>query len=176
MDNQLLHNCLTAIFPNPQNQNTDVVYFLETNFEENHNCEINEIKVRKHSNGWISVYAAWQEKGKETKDFHKFKYPKLASKNFGYEDTSCTFEFPETKDPSGEATLTIGLQLKNPEEENGRIGYDPVFHENNKYGVTVWFAPKNWEDWNNCTLLEEFNVDQTAEENTLEDTPHDTQS
>lgn len=99
-----------------------------------------------HPNGFISVRFSWDSTG-------EMKYAGTGYKSYAHNDCSIELDFKEVKyrykDLNGvesdfDSTFRIEIGLQK-EDSNEQIKYQPLFIENLKYEVQVWFAPCNWE-------------------------------
>lgn len=99
-----------------------------------------------HSNGFISVRFSWDSTG-------EMKYAGTGCKNYAHNDCSIELTFNQVKyrykdlegvesDFDSSFHIEIGLQKEDSDES---IKYEPLFIQNLKYEVQVWFAPKGWE-------------------------------
>lgn len=102
------------------------------------------------ANGMIEVCLDWTS----TKDQTKFKYPSLS--HYGYNSNSVDYaiEFNNVtyKDEELDFTSTFNISI-------GLVcdkAFEPLFHQNTKYGCLVYFAPEGWnlEDENNKVAIE----------------------
>tara|TARA_R110000868_G_scaffold326602_1_gene587615 strand:- start:20 stop:460 length:441 start_codon:yes stop_codon:yes gene_type:complete len=97
--------------------------------------------------GWIRAHIRWNCKVTDT------KYAVLGDRSSSYNQQSANITFPNVKyrfrgtNRDGtkysftcKSTIEVGLFTK----DNSKLGYSPKFLENLKWGVNVYFAPKNW--------------------------------
>ena len=112
---------------------------------ENLGFKFTSLHLDKTKEGWLRLYCHWQSGEKmEGRD----KYPTLEMTTSESYACSQSFSFPiEFEDKEFDwklkTEIILGIELEN---QNEFIDYTPKFHENLKYGVLVWFAPKNWND------------------------------
>lgn len=104
------------------------------------------LHLDKTKDGWLRLYCTWNSD--QEKMLCRDKYPTLECTSFEHSACSKNFSFPievEDKeyDYKGKVEITLGIYQ---EDENKSIDYSPKFHENLKYGVLVWFAPKTWNN------------------------------
>lgn len=104
------------------------------------------LSAHHHPNGFISVRFSWNSTG-------EMKYAGTGCKSYAHNDCSIELDFKGVKyryknlegvesDFDSTFRIEIGLQKEDSDE---RIKYQPLFIENLKYEVQVWFAPRNWE-------------------------------
>lgn len=135
------------------------------NFEKHFNFKFLKPQAKIHSNGFISVVLDWTNL--DNKKFHDFKYVDLAHYSSGgivvekrkkyYNIRTASFEFVELKELDWQGLkmspwFEISLVVEN-EQESFDKQFDYLFFHNTKYGVICWFAPKDWEDWDNTKDL-----------------------
>ena len=136
-------------------------------FEKHFKIKFKEPQIKIHSNGFFSVTLDWTST-KDTVNFWRFKYPQLAHITFGgaaryknktYLIHSAAFEFPDLSDDdlavlkmTSWFDICIGHET---DEEYSSRKLEYVFFEKTKYGLICWFAPNNWEDWNNAKDFEQ---------------------
>jgi hypothetical protein len=139
-------------------------------FEKHFKIKFEEPKVKVHTNGFISVVIDWNA-GPNVENFWRFKYPELTHIGFGgdaiykrkkYLIKTASFSFPELeKDYEGQESEVDFKVLKmtpwfdicighETEEEFYKNDFKYLFYEQTKYGLICWFAPRNWEDWDNA--------------------------
>lgn len=104
------------------------------------------LHLDKTKDGWLRLYCRWESNGKKMQSRDKF--PILAATSFESYACSMSFSFPvEFKNKKFDYNLKTEIQLGiELEDQTQFIDYTPKFHENLKYGVLVWFAPKNWNN------------------------------
>jgi hypothetical protein len=130
------------------------------NLLSKYNFRITDTEFSRHSNGFLSVTVNW------TADDPMFKYGVLGCKTYGWSDVSVEIEFPSAKYRwrTGAAgcrfispvRLIVGVQRLHPKKEiqsTGKLGYEPLFFRNLKWGVEVWFAPRNWEKYDTRKVI-----------------------
>lgn len=119
--------------------------------------KVTDVTLTKLKGGWLAVTVNWDSNDGE---HYKIKYGVNGGASYGYSDKAIVIDFPQlkyrfrTKTNSFTTTsqINIGIQTIN----GHALNYEPKFFENLKYGVTVYFAPKNWgkinkEIYNNLT-------------------------
>lgn len=114
--------------------------------------------------GWLRICADWDSKKDNT---WKFKYPKFDGCWImlgGQNDIEVRFYFPEfgkyndAEEGEGKimipkASFSLGLYIPQDENENRvKNSYEYKYHQNTKYGVAVYFAPKDFESGNSTPL------------------------
>ena len=130
---------------------------------------LDEPTVRHFPNGIIAIALDWSldpDTTEENKDnFWKFKYVAQNSHGFGgalygendeeYDITGFVyFEFPELEKEEVNPLLEISIAAPHKEENKDELNYKYLYFENTKYGLVAYFAPSNWLDWENSTILE----------------------
>ena len=109
-----------------------------------HDFKITSLHADITKENWIRIYVRWRAKKEE----YKFKYIKLGGTlHAGYYkemelDFPIEYKWKRTNDYKSNLSISIGLQDTNEND----LDYSPRFFENLKYGVLVWFSPKNWND------------------------------
>ena len=131
-------------------------------FEKRFKIKFDEPVAKVHTNGFISVEVNWSSK-KDCEDFSRFKYPKLdhtvsggsvIDKKKRYINiSSASFCFPELGEEIFENNQLCDWFEICLVEEVEQNDFRYTFFELTKYGVIVWFAPRNWEDWDNTKPL-----------------------
>lgn len=122
------------------------------NLYKKHKFEIDRISMRRLKNGFIEVIVEWGG---------DLKYVTDGGKMFSSNSVSQTLEFshkfrytsrrPDIHGKKSRHTTTlsfdVGLQTvtKKGNYSRARLNYRPLFFQNLKYGVAVYFGPKNWE-------------------------------
>lgn len=114
---------------------------------------ITEFKSLKLANGFIQIVVDWGDA-----DF-RFKSGVLGIKTFAYNYCSLEVRFPLADfNYSGEGgdiretEMAIEVGISN-ESDGEKINYTPLFFQNAKYGVVVYFAPNGWNDENDSIVL-----------------------
>jgi hypothetical protein len=112
-----------------------------------------DICARKYPNGFIGVIVNWEASGDES---HNVSHGTLGCKMYAVENVSLEVCFPELTYRIGDNDWDTNFEIEvgiSSLFENGKVPYEPLFFQNLKYGVEVWFGPKDW-DLNGETLAE----------------------
>ena len=96
---------------------------------------VRDIQLQSLKDGWLCVSLNWTS----DKDTTLFKYCYSAGTMFTDDATSQEVNFTYLS-KRFKASLDIGIQTVDPEED---IQYSVKYFQNTKYGIAVYFAPKN---------------------------------
>lgn len=138
-------------------------------FEKLFHIKFDKPITRLHSNGFMSVTVDWRCK-KKAESCGRFKYVSLSHKTYGgsysisnkkyINAVSASLEFGDlsAQDSDGLTPpwFDVSLGADNDYEVDNNQ-YDFIFLENTKYGVILWFAPKQWEEWDKAVELKNKN-------------------
>jgi len=134
---------------------------VDEELEQQHKVQFSEPVIMVHPNGFISVQLDWSPQPSE--ESYKFKYASERWVSSGGTVTwkdqklwnvrTVSFEFPDVKitleDVDYDAFFDI-VFAANSEEEWMNTTWRFLHFVNTKYGLVVWFAPQDWEDWTNA--------------------------
>jgi len=122
--------------------------------------KITDVKATEYQNGWIGVCVEWNST-------HHCRMVRLGLTSFAYSKTSFTLVFtdPEAEhtvvyDDGGTGSSVLGIEVGLFMSDDNRlpidekITHEPKFFENLKYGVLVYFAPKDFFDTEGKTIFE----------------------
>lgn len=109
-----------------------------------HNFVIDKVIATKHKNGLISVIVNWDKASSNFRSMQPY------GRMYGYSDieyhltpsVKTTYRF--TVD-GRRMTVPYSIDVGLCTTDESKINYEPLFFENLKYGVRVWFGPKGWD-------------------------------
>lgn len=126
----------------------------ENEFLENAGFKITQLDLDLTGDGWLRLHAKWTA----TEEW-KTKYPVVESSMFSLHANRVEFGFnPYGKDAAGFCLAQFSLGIENESDLNWFF----KFTENIKYGVNVYFAPKNWNQGPD-TPITSFNLEKDKE-------------
>jgi hypothetical protein len=123
-------------------------FLAAQNLYKKRGFEITRSSMRKLKNGFIEVVVEWAG---------DLKYATSGGKMYSGNSVSQTVEFPvkfrfttsrgKKTRMSTNLSFDVGLQTvtKKGEYSEVRLDYSPLFFQNLKYGVAVYFGPKGWD-------------------------------
>jgi len=119
---------------------------------------LTSLVAKKLVNGFICVTVDWDGN-------HLFKYATLESTAFGLDKKFMTLQFegakytiPSEKDHVFNYTIEIGLET----DDQSQLRYEPLFFQNTKYGVQVYFGPNDWDTEKGAEILFDSREDKSC--------------
>jgi hypothetical protein len=124
---------------------------------------ITHFSMRLTKENWLIVSAGWKLNDEKDRGY-MIKYPVYNGRGFGSDDVHANFFFPEIEADEdalrfdysdierryngfGKVGFTIGIEVEEKDFEKYKwpvLGYDYAYSENTKYGVAVYFSPKDF--------------------------------